>query len=93
MFDDDKLYFANDPALLLIGSPSTRAHWRCEDRGPDYIKIGRLVAYRGSDLNAWLRSRTIRTRDHRSLDAARDVAAGGPVRDRVGDHKGKSAGR
>lgn len=63
MFDDDKLYFTNDPALLVIASPSTLAHWRSENRGPAYIKIGRRVAYRGSDLNAWLRSRTIRPSD------------------------------
>ena len=28
MFDDDKLYLAGDPALLVLGRPSTLAHWR-----------------------------------------------------------------
>ena len=27
MFDDDKLYLAGDPALLVFGRPSTLAHW------------------------------------------------------------------
>jgi len=63
MFDEDKLYFAGDPALLVLGSPSTLAHWRSEGRGPAYIKIGWRVAYRGSDLNAWLAARTIRPAD------------------------------
>ena len=30
MFDDDKLYLAGDPALLVLGRPSTLAHWRSE---------------------------------------------------------------
>ena len=54
MFDPGKLYFATDPALRTIAPASTMAHWRCEGRGPAYIKIGSRVAYRGSDLNAWL---------------------------------------
>ena len=27
MFDDDRLYLAGDPALLVLGRPSTLAHW------------------------------------------------------------------
>ena len=38
MFDDHKFYLAGDPALLLLGRPSTLAHWRSEGRGPAYIK-------------------------------------------------------
>ena len=63
MFEAGKLYFTNDPALLVIGRPSTLAHWRSEGRGPAFIKIGRRVAYRGSDLNAWLDDRRIRPTD------------------------------
>ena len=54
MFNDDTLYFANDPAVLALAPYSTMAHWRSEGRGPAYIKIGSRVAYRGSDMNAWL---------------------------------------
>ena len=60
MFEDDKLYLTNDPALLVIGSPSTLAHWRSEGRGPAFVKMGRRVAYRGSDLNRWMADHTIR---------------------------------
>ena len=63
MFDDDRLYLAGDPALLVLGRPSTLAHWRSEGRGPAYIKLGWRVAYRGSDLNAWIAARTIRPTD------------------------------
>ena len=54
MFDDGKLYFTNDPALKALAPYSTMAHWRCEGRGPAFIKIGLRVAYSGRDLNAWL---------------------------------------
>ena len=63
MFEDGKLYLTNDPMLLVIGRPSTLAHWRSEGRGPAFVKMGRRVAYRGSDLNKWLADRTIRPTD------------------------------
>ena len=63
MFDDDKLYLAGDPALLVLGRPSTLAHWRSEGRGPAYLKLGSRVGYRGSDLNAWLAAHTVRPTD------------------------------
>ncbi len=63
MFDPDRLYFTNDPALLVIGSYWKLAHWRSQGKGPAYIKVGGRVAYRGSDLNAWLDARTIRPID------------------------------
>ena len=63
MFDDNKLYLAGDPALLVLGRPSTLAHWRSDGRGPAFIKLGARVAYRGSDLNLWLAARTIRPTD------------------------------
>lgn len=60
MFDADRLYFANDPELTAIIPYSTAAHWRSEGRGPEFIKIGPKVAYRGSALNAWLEAQTVR---------------------------------
>ena len=60
MFEDDKLYFTNDPALKGLAPYSTLAHWRSEGRGPAFIKIGSRVGYRGCELNAWLEVRTIR---------------------------------
>ncbi len=59
MFENNRLYFAGDPALSALAPYSTLAHWRCEGRGPAFIRIGKRVAYRGSDLNAWLASRTV----------------------------------
>ena len=54
MFDDTRLYPANDPALTAIAPYSTMAHWRCEGKGPAYIKVGPRVMYSGADLNRWL---------------------------------------
>ena len=59
MFEDDKLYLTNDPALRAIAPYSTMAHWRSEGRGPAFIKIGAKVAYSGRALNEWLASRTV----------------------------------
>ena len=63
MFQENKLYLTNDPALKALAPYSTMAHWRSEGRGPTYVKIGFRVAYRGGDLNDWLASRTVRPRE------------------------------
>ena len=60
MFDPDKLYLATDPALRAIAPASTMAHWRCEGRGPAYVKLGLKVAYKGADLNDWIEAQTVR---------------------------------
>ena len=63
MFQSDQLYLTSDPALLILGPYSTLAHWRHEGRGPAYFKFGSKVAYRGSDLNDWIESQRVGTRD------------------------------
>lgn len=63
MFEDDRLYWTRDPALRAIAPYSTMAHWRCEGRGPAFIKLGARVAYRGADLNRWLDERTVQPRE------------------------------
>ena len=63
MFDPDTLYFTDDPALKPLGAYATRAGWRSQGCGPNYLKLGSRVAYRGRDLNAWLESRIIRQTD------------------------------
>lgn len=37
---------------------STLARWRLEGTGPCYIKLGRSVRYRQSDIDAWLEKQT-----------------------------------
>ena len=70
MFDDDKLYPANDPALAVIGSYSTLAQWRHHGRGPAYVKLGSKVAYAGAALNEWIAERTVDPTDPPTQDAA-----------------------
>ena len=54
MFEDNRLYPANADELRLIATYSAMAHWRCEGRGPAYIKLGPKIFYRGQDLNVWI---------------------------------------
>lgn len=63
MFDPQKLYLTDDPALRVLGPYSTLAHWRSEGRGPPYVKIGARVAYSGKALNEWLAARTVNPTD------------------------------
>lgn len=46
-------------AAVLAVTPGTLAVWRCTGRyNLPFIKIGRKVRYRRSDLEAWLEGRT-----------------------------------
>ena len=63
MLDETRLYMTDDPALRAIAPYSTMAHWRCEGRGPAFIKIGPRVAYSGRALNEWLASRTVQPKE------------------------------
>ncbi len=68
MFNDQVLYFANDPALKALAPYSTLAHWRCEGAGPAFIKVGRRVAYSGKDLNFWLQQRRVQPLEQRAAE-------------------------
>lgn len=41
-------------AVFLKVSRRTVQDWRVEGTGPDYIKLGRRVRYRMSDVQAWM---------------------------------------
>lgn len=53
--------FSNDQAAAYIGvTPRTLEVWRCTKRHPiPFIKVGRLVKYRKSALDAFLEQSTI----------------------------------
>ena len=40
-------------------SSVTATKWRAKAEGPPFIKVGRLVRYRRTDVDAWLASRTV----------------------------------
>ncbi len=45
-------------ASFLGLNPRTLGNWRLIGRGPRFIKVGNLVRYRLSDLEAWLDQQT-----------------------------------
>jgi predicted DNA-binding transcriptional regulator AlpA len=52
----DRLVRAPEAARWLGLSPATLAKLRCTGGGPQYVKLGRAVAYEISDLRAWRES-------------------------------------
>lgn len=49
-----------DAAAYLGVTPRTLEVWRCTKRHAiPYIKVGRLVKYRRTDLDAWLKAQTV----------------------------------
>jgi excisionase family DNA binding protein len=54
----------SDEAAAYIGvKPGTLEVWRCTKRQViPYVKVGRLVKYRRSDLDAWLASHSVDAR-------------------------------
>lgn len=51
--------FDTTAAAPLLGvTPGTLQVWRCQGKGPRYIKSGARVIYRLRDINAYLDSRT-----------------------------------
>jgi hypothetical protein len=51
---------AREAAKVLSLAPSTLAKLRLSGNGPVYYKLGRRVAYRWENLEAWLASRIAR---------------------------------
>ena len=58
-FEADRYYRPNDPELAFLGEPATFANWRHRGTGPQYVRYGNRVLYRGQDLNNWLDSHLV----------------------------------
>lgn len=56
--DERKLYNSEDLSDFLGTTPGTLAQWRFHGKGPRFVKIGRNVRYRASDVLAWLDDQT-----------------------------------
>ena len=52
------LLLTEDFAAVLKESPRSVERMRSEGTGPPFIKVGRRVLYRPSDVDAWLRQNT-----------------------------------
>jgi excisionase family DNA binding protein len=54
--DEARLIMEREAADLLALSVKTLRNWRLSGHGPPYLKVGRLVRFRQSDLKAWLKT-------------------------------------
>lgn len=59
--DDETLYDELVISKNLDCEQKTLQSWRSRGGGPPFVKIGRLVRYRGSDIKHWIASRTVRS--------------------------------
>ena len=57
---DEPLLPEVDAARELNVKPQTLGVWRYRGQGPVYVKIGKLVFYRPSDIRAYVASRVMR---------------------------------
>lgn len=58
--DDLKTVDEKGAAEILGAQVKTLQSWRWGKRGPKYLKVGRLVRYRLSDLAEYMERQTIR---------------------------------
>lgn len=56
---DDELLNTRETGKYLKRPAGTLSQWRYLGRGPAYIRVGREVRYRKSDLDAWLEANRI----------------------------------
>ena len=54
IFEESRTYILGDEELDILGTREKLAQWRHRMVGPPWVKIGRKVAYLGTDLNAWI---------------------------------------
>lgn len=59
IFDQDRIYFPEDPELRVLGDRALLAQWRHRMTGPAFIRIGRRIGYHGTDLNAYLNAQRV----------------------------------
>jgi hypothetical protein len=52
--DPEELVDNDEAATILRQKPQTLAAWRCDKKGPTYIKVGRRVFYQRSAIAAFL---------------------------------------
>jgi predicted DNA-binding transcriptional regulator AlpA len=60
MMDDDLMLDVQAAARFTGIAAATLAKMRCMGGGPLFVKLGRRVVYRRSDVIAWLNARRVR---------------------------------
>ena len=51
----------SETATHIRVSKPTLERWRVSGNGPPFVKLGKAVRYRRSDLDEWLASRVVRS--------------------------------
>lgn len=59
----ETLITPSELAEMLHVPLSTLGQWRYLGRGPAYVKVGRHVRYRASEIEQWLEAQTVLTRN------------------------------
>lgn len=60
LIDNTDLLSPEDAGAVLGVSPKTLATWRSTRRYPlPYVKVGRVIRYKRSDVSAFVESRTV----------------------------------
>lgn len=60
-FENERIYDDSDEELDVIASRAKRAQWRHKLIGPKFLRFGRRIKYRGSDLNAYVEASLVET--------------------------------
>jgi predicted DNA-binding transcriptional regulator AlpA len=63
---EEPLISVAEAAKEIHIKPPTLDQWRKRNQGPAYVKVGKLVFYRASDIRAWLQTRVVRPTEQRS---------------------------
>jgi len=63
MHDREQFLNNEESAAFLKVSPATLNTWRSRGRGPKYYKAGRRVLYKSQDLEEYINSGLVMTRD------------------------------
>lgn len=58
---DDPMLTTNQTSALTGIAKGTLEYWRWEKRGPSFLKLGRAVRYRKSEVIAWMNSGAVQT--------------------------------
>lgn len=57
----DPVLTTRDAAAYLATTTGTLANWRCNGRGPDFVRLGSSIRYRLSALDTYIDRNTIRS--------------------------------
>jgi predicted DNA-binding transcriptional regulator AlpA len=55
----EPLQEGREVAAAIGVKPQTLAAWRNRGEGPRFVKVGKLIRYRTSDINKWLSTRLV----------------------------------